>query len=140
MPQALSLSLAAAVLLAACSSLPGPTSVVTPYRIDIRQGNFVTQEMVSQLKTGMTRDQVRYVLGTPLLTDVFHADRWDYFYRFQAGRQTPEQRGLAVFFKDDKLIRFEGDISPAPTSADGQVLPEKAQQVIEISSPASTKQ
>ena len=65
---------------------PRSPDFVKPYRIDIRQGNYVTQEMVSQLKPGMSRDQVRFVLGTPLVTDVFHTDRWDYIYRFRPGK------------------------------------------------------
>jgi outer membrane protein assembly factor BamE len=66
--------------------VPDVTSVVTPYRIDIRQGNYITQEMVAQLKPGMSRDQVRFILGTPLVADIFHADRWDYIYSFKPGR------------------------------------------------------
>lgn len=81
-----------------------------PYRIDVRQGNFVTQEMVSQLKSGMTRDQVRFVLGTPLVTDVFHSDRWDYIYRFQPGKGSLQERRLTVIFEDGKLARLEGDV------------------------------
>jgi len=84
---------------------------VTPYRMDIQQGNYVTQEMVSQLKVGMSRDQVRGVLGTPLLTDIFHADRWDYVYWREDGASGKrEERKLAVFFKDDRLVRLDGDV------------------------------
>lgn len=95
------------------AALPGCTAVgnfFKPYRIDVRQGNFVTQEMVSQLKSGMTRDQVRFVLGTPLVTDVFHADRWDYIYRFQPGKGGLQERRLTVIFEDGKLVRLEGDV------------------------------
>ena len=98
-------------LLAGCSvpRIPG----VTPYKIDIQQGNFVTQEMVAQVKPGMTKEQVRVVLGTPLLADIFHADRWDYLYwhEDQAGKR--EQRRLTVFFEDGKLTRLDGDIVAA---------------------------
>lgn len=100
----------AAAVLAGCSG--GLTSYVTPYRVDVRQGNFVTQEMVAQLKPGLTRDQVRFVLGTPLVNDVFHADRWDYVYRFQPGRGELQQRRLSVFFVDGKLARVAGDTAP----------------------------
>ncbi len=85
-----------------------------PYRMEIQQGNFVSQEMVSQLKVGMSKDQVRFVLGTPLITDSFHADRWDYVYRRQRINSSElEQRKIAVFFEDGKLKRIEGDVTPA---------------------------
>lgn len=76
-----------ALLLAAiagCSSVP---RIVNEYKIDIQQGNVLTQDMVSQLRPGLTKDQVRFVLGSPVLMDMFHANRWDYVYRFQKGRQ-----------------------------------------------------
>jgi outer membrane protein assembly factor BamE len=96
--------------LAACSEAPVITSVLTPYRIDVRQGNFVTQEMVAQLKPGLTREQVRFILGSPLVADMFHVDRWDYVYRFQPGHGEVQQRGLTVFFQDNKLARVAGDV------------------------------
>lgn len=91
-------------------------SYTNPYRIDVRQGNYVTQEMVAQLKPGMSRDQVRFVLGTPLVSDVFHADRWDYVYRFQPGRGDLQQRRLSVFFAEGKLARVAGDVIPGETT------------------------
>ena len=106
-----------AVLAAFCAMLAGcgvpRIPGVTPYKIDIQQGNFVTQEMVAQVKPGMTKEQVRVVLGTPLLADIFHADRWDYLYwhENQAGKR--EQRRLTVFFEDGKLTRLDGDIVAA---------------------------
>ncbi|MDY0013494.1 MAG: outer membrane protein assembly factor BamE [Rhodocyclaceae bacterium] len=100
----------ASCLLAACSLPATVADNLHPYRIDIRQGNHVDQGMVSQLRKGMTRDQVRFVLGTPLLTDVFHADRWDYLYRFAPGSGDLEQRRIAVFFQDGKLDHVEGDV------------------------------
>ncbi|MBI3141147.1 MAG: outer membrane protein assembly factor BamE [Rhodocyclales bacterium] len=100
-------------LLAACSNMPDVTGAITPYRIDVRQGNFVTQEMVAQLKPGMTRDQVRFILGTPLVADIFHAERWDYVYRFKPGRGEVQQRRLTVFFEDGKLARVSGDVVAA---------------------------
>ena len=66
-------------LLAACSSF-------NPYKIDVQQGNVLTQEMVAQLKPGQTREQVRFILGTPLLTDIFHQQRWEYVYSYRKGR------------------------------------------------------
>jgi len=106
----------ALVAVSACSYVP---RIVTEYRIDIQQGNVITQEMVSQLKPGQTRDQVRFILGTPMLTDMFHADRWDYLYRYQNGRTgAVEQRHFSVFFgKDGRLERAAGDLQVA-TAAD----------------------
>jgi outer membrane protein assembly factor BamE len=109
-------AVAAAFLLVACSGGP-EGGLLRPYRIDVRQGNLVTQEMVARLKPGMTREQVRFVLGTPLVSDVFHADRWDYVYRFQPGRGEPQQRRMSVFFADGRLARVDGDVVPA--SSDG---------------------
>ena len=100
-------------MLAACANMPDITSRLTPYRIDVRQGNFVTPEMAAQLKPGQTKDQVRFILGTPLLTDLFHADRWDYVYSFQPGRGELQQRKLAVLFVYGKPARIGGDVVAA---------------------------
>jgi outer membrane protein assembly factor BamE len=98
--------------LTACSSVP---RIVTEYRIDVQQGNVLTQEMVSQLRPGLSKDQVRFILGTPVLTDMFHANRWDYAYRLKKGRTGEvESRLFSVFFgPDDKLARVAGDVTPA---------------------------
>jgi len=116
----------AAFLLVSCGSARLPLPDVAPYRIEIQQGNFVSQEMVSQLKPGMSKDQVRFALGTPLITDSFHADRWDYVFRRQmANSRELEQRKLAVFFEDGKLKRIEGDVIPAAgADAGGLMTPE----------------
>jgi outer membrane protein assembly factor BamE len=97
--------------LAACTMprIPG----ITPYKIDIQQGNFISQDMVAQLKAGMSKDQVRIALGTPLLTDVFHADRWDYVYWREAPDGKRESRRLAIFFADGKLATIGGDVVSA---------------------------
>lgn len=101
------------MLLAGCGDLPFlPT--VTPYKIDIQQGNMVTQDMVEKLQPGMSRAQVRFMLGTPLVADPFHPDRWDYVYHYKKGGQATEQRRLVVIFKDDKFVRVEGDRMPPP--------------------------
>ena len=87
---------------------------ITPYKPEIQQGNYVSQEMIAQVKPGMTRDQVRFLLGTPLLTDIFHADRWDYVYWREAENGKRESRKVALFFSDNKLERIQGDVvSPA---------------------------
>ena len=99
-------------LLAGCGFVPRIPGV-TPYRIEIQQGNFISPDMVAQLKPGMSKEQVRLALGTPLLTDIFHADRWDYvFWRERPGAKL-EQRKLTVFFEDGKLTRLDGDVVAA---------------------------
>jgi len=108
--------LAALTLLSACSSvtsrMPSVTNLVTPYKIDILQGNVVTREQAAALQAGMTRAQVRDILGSPLLASVFHADRWDYVFTFRRQGQEPQQRRLTAFFKADVLERFEADALP----------------------------
>ncbi len=85
------------------------------YRIDVQQGNVLTQEMIDQLKPGMTKAQVNYVLGTPLLIDTFSQDRWDYVYSQQPGGEERVQQRLSVFFKKDQLTHFQGDFKPQIT-------------------------
>src|ERR1700741_478514 len=91
------LPLLLAAALPACSWVPRIPGI-TPYRIEVQQGNFVSQEMLSQLKPGMSKEQVRLTMGTPLLADAFHADRWDYIYTREAPNGKRESRKLAVFF------------------------------------------
>jgi outer membrane protein assembly factor BamE len=94
---------------------------IAPYKIEIQQGNFISQEMMSQLKEGMSKEQVRSIMGTPLLIDVFHSERWDYLYTRETADGRREQRGLVLFFQDGKLARFDGEAAPArPTSAAGR--------------------
>jgi outer membrane protein assembly factor BamE len=89
-----------------------------PFHIDIRQGNYVTQEMASQLTPGMTEEQVRFIMGTPLLVDPFHANRWDYVYSYAPEGRVSEQRRITLMFKDGKLSSVEGDVVAAlPASA-----------------------
>lgn len=88
------------------------TSLV--YRPTIQQGNIVTQEQINELQPGMSKRQVRFVLGTPMLTDVFHADRWDYSYTFGVGSQPTEFRRVTVYFEQDRLVRVTGDLRPQP--------------------------
>lgn len=126
------------VLAAACSNAPQVTSYLSPYRIDVRQGNFVTQEMVAQLKPGLTREQVRFILGSPLVTDMFHADRWDYLYRLRPGHGEAQQRHLAVFFEEGKLARVAGDVVADDGVAAEAVQPEA--RVVEIAAPGSGNQ
>lgn len=87
-------------------------SPLTAYRIDIQQGNAITQEMVAKLKPGMTRAQVRFALGTPLIVDSFRTDRWDYVYYYEKPNAPREHRHVVVVFKGDRLERLEGDVVP----------------------------
>lgn len=96
--------------LSACSSW------VTPYRPEVVQGNFVSREQVQALRMGMPRQAVRDILGTPLVTSLFHADRWDYAFTIRRQGTEPQQRRLSVFFRGDVLDRIEGD--PLPTEAE----------------------
>lgn len=92
---------------------------VQPYRIEIQQGNVVTREMINKLKPGMTRNQVRFVLGTPLVTDPFHPERWDYVYVYKKDASTPVQmHQLTVIFDGDAMKRIDGDLARAPTPAE----------------------
>jgi len=103
-----------AFLLAGCKQMPTLPMLpsLTPYTMDVQQGNVVTQEMMSKLKPGMTPSQVRFILGTPLVVDAFHKDRWDYVYRYTKGGTVQEQRRIVIVFQDDKLARIEGDVVP----------------------------
>ena len=107
----LSALVVSSTLLAGCS-VP---RIVTEYKIDVQQGNVLTQEMVAQLKPGQSRDQVRFILGTPLISDIFHQQRWDYVYRYQNGQTgRVEARKFSVFFTPDgRLERVGGDVNVA---------------------------
>ncbi|TXG95418.1 MAG: outer membrane protein assembly factor BamE [Rhodocyclaceae bacterium] len=106
---------ASSALIAACSYKP---SFINEYKIDIQQGNVLTQEMVAQLKPGQTREQVRFLLGTPMVTDIFHQQRWDYVYRYQSGQTGEiESRRFAVFFDaEGRLERVGGEVVVAEVS------------------------
>ena len=105
------LAVVALCTLSACSTVP---RIVNEYRIDVQQGNVLSQEMVSQLRPGLTKDQVRFILGTPVLMDMFHANRWDYFYWLKKGNTGEvETRRFTVFFDSEgKLRSVDGDVAP----------------------------
>lgn len=84
----------------------------TPFRVSIQQGNFISQEMVSQLKVGMSHEQVRFILGTPLVADVFHKDRWDYPFRLQKGNGEITTSKVTVFFKNERVESISGKELP----------------------------
>jgi outer membrane protein assembly factor BamE len=101
--------LIATLLLAGCSNIP-ILPMLTPYKIDIQQGNYVTQDMIAKLKPGMSRSQVRFALGTPLVVDPFRNDRWDYVYMLLKGGEMVEQRTFTVLFNGDQMDRIVGDV------------------------------
>jgi outer membrane protein assembly factor BamE len=110
----------AAALAGGCGSFDrmsqGVASSITPYKVEVVQGNFVSREQVAALKPGMSRLQVRDVLGTPLVTSLFHGDRWDYVFTLKRQGVQSQARRLTVYFKGEVLDRFEGD--EMPTEAD----------------------
>jgi outer membrane protein assembly factor BamE len=114
------LALTAVLPLAGCSSgssvLARPAQWLTPYRPDVVQGNFIAAEQVAQLKPGLSRLQVRNLLGTPLVSSIFHADRWDYVFSLRRGSDGQVRLyRYTVFFEGDALVKFEGDAMPSET-------------------------
>ena len=113
----LALVLAACAAVSACGTFDSATQrlagVVTPYKVEVVQGNFVSKEQVEAVKPGMSRQQVRDILGTPLLTSVFHSDRWDYVFTLKRQGVQAQERKLAVFFKGDVMERVVGDEMPS---------------------------
>lgn len=103
---------AAAGVLAVVLSACGTTNWGFPYRPDIQQGNWITSEQVAQLQQGMSREQVRFILGTPTLQDVFRTDRWDYPYYNKPGYGREQERKFTVWFEGDSLVRWDGDQQP----------------------------
>ena len=107
-------------LLLGCSSFDNASNrlvnVASPYRMDVVQGNVITREQVEVLKPGMSRIQVREIMGTPLLASVFHADRWDFVFTLKRQNTQPQVRTVTVFFKNDALERFVAD--PLPSEAE----------------------
>lgn len=87
------------------------------YRMTVQQGNIVTEEMVDRLEPGMNKSQVRFLLGTPMLTDLFHTDRWDYTYTIRRGHDETRFTRLTLRFQDDALVQVEGDLRPDPNRA-----------------------
>jgi len=89
-------------------------SACSIHQIDIQQGNVVTPELVAQVKPGMDKKQVIFILGTPLITDPFHHNRWDYIYLLQPHKGNKERYHISLFFEDDKVVRIENDDIPPP--------------------------
>jgi outer membrane protein assembly factor BamE len=116
----IALALAAGALAGGCGTFNNATQrvagLVTPYKVEVVQGNFVSKEQVEAIKPGMSRMQVRDILGTPLVTSVFHGNRWDYVFTLRRQGVPAQERKLAVFFKGDAMERVEGD--PMPSEAE----------------------
>jgi outer membrane protein assembly factor BamE len=122
-PARVAAALAAALLVAGCGSIDNYLPrFLKPYRPDVQQGNVITAEMVDQLRPGMSRDQVKFMLGTPLLTDRFHPDRWDYLYYLKPRSGAEQKRNLVVYFKDNRLDHFTSDQMPPESMADNLIL------------------
>jgi outer membrane protein assembly factor BamE len=130
-----SLTLVGLFALAGCS-FPGV------YKVDIQQGNVVTQDMIDQLRPGMTRSQVRFIMGNPLITDTFHADRWDYLYSIQpGGSQRRQERVSLVFNANDQLAGLAGDFKPGVSRDEailGTDLPANTQEPVRTEPEATT--
>jgi outer membrane protein assembly factor BamE len=107
---------ATALLLSGCGSVSS-FSFPGVYRIDIPQGNIITQEMVDQLRPGLSKNQVIFILGTPLIRDTFHQNRWDYVYSFQPGGGERAQERITLFFENDALTHFTGDFQQTPENS-----------------------
>ena len=100
----------AALAFTACgTALPS----IKPFKLDIQQGNVVTSKMLLQLRPGMTKSQVRYIMGTPLIQDSFHGNRWDYVYQMREQGKIIEQRRVILDFENDLLAKVRGDVAPS---------------------------
>ncbi len=131
--------LVTALLASACAAPAWVPASLRPYRPDVQQGNIITKDMVDQLRPGMTRDQVRFLLGTPMLTDIFHQNRWDYPYVLLRRKTGETQiRKLYVVFEDGKLSRYSSDAMPTEPLADNLILGQKPRPVAPVPTPAST--
>ncbi|MCP3908132.1 MAG: outer membrane protein assembly factor BamE [Oceanicoccus sp.] len=113
--------LAISSLLGACSTLQFPGV----YKITVEQGNVITQEIVDQLKPGMSKDQVEYIMGSPLIKDSFNAKRWDYIYNIRRGDELHKEQRMTIFFKADRLDYFTGDFVPTAITEQAQQSAEK---------------
>lgn len=102
---------------------PNRSGLLEPYRVDLPQGNYLTSEDVDRVEKGMSPEQVRFVLGTPLLRDLFHPDRWDYLFRYRFPNGTVEQRKVTIHFHEERVVAIEADALPAREDASDPALP-----------------
>lgn len=101
-----------------CASCGTALPTVKPYKLDVQQGNVVTSKMLLQLRPGMTKSQVRFIMGTPLIQDSFHGNRWDYVYQLREGGKVTEQRRVILDFENELLKAVRGDVIPAGSDKD----------------------
>jgi len=122
-------------LLAGCSAI----QKIGPHRIDVQQGNALDPDSVARLKPGLSRSQVRFLLGTPLVVDPFHNDRWDYVYVFYEAGKLVEQKRITLFFDGDTLARIEGDVPAAvPAAQSSDSLPSVDEKSMPAAKPVVT--
>jgi outer membrane protein assembly factor BamE len=105
------LAVATSLTLVSCTTIL--TNLPGVYTVDVQQGNMVDQDMIDQLRPSMNKRQVTYIMGSPMLTDVFHKDRWDYIYSARVDGGDREQKRISLFFEDDKLMGVQGDFKPS---------------------------
>jgi outer membrane protein assembly factor BamE len=125
------LAVIAAIGLAGCETISEyipKIDAIAVYKIDINQGNYLSQDMVDKLKVGMTKPQVKVILGTPLVTSAFRENRWDYVYEFARQGKVREHRQFTVYFDQDKLARWEGDQMPESVVELNRLASDKALQ------------
>ena len=127
------IAIIASFLLASCAGDPVVNRLPWVYKIEIQQGNVLKQDAVNQLRTGMTRRQVQFIMGNPLIADPFHANRWDYYYQYKPGTKgegDARKDHLTLFFEDDKLVKLDGTVLPDPSAP-----PEQPNRMVEINVP-----
>ena len=124
------------ITLSGCGIIPGV------YKIDVQQGNVVTQDMVDQLRPGMTQRQVRFIMGTPLIQDTFHPERWDYLYSLKSGRSDRVQERISLNFDDNQLVGLSGDFVPGASTDEeimgGQQNSETESYPVDLGAPLGT--
>jgi outer membrane protein assembly factor BamE len=128
--------IASSTLLGGCSNLSMsdismPDSVPDlVHKVEIQQGNIINQDMINKLEPGMSQRQVRFIMGSPMISDTFHAGRWDYLYRMhKSGHAPSETKRVSLYFDNNQLARIEGDIRPLPVEDDAAA---KKTQVVEV--------
>jgi outer membrane protein assembly factor BamE len=118
------LLLLVALLAAGCGSTDRSRSgFLEPYKFSIPQGNYLNQQMLDQVRQGMSREQVRLTIGSPLVTDIFHPDRWDYVFRFQYPNGDAELRRVTIQFQDDRVASVKADALPQRDDPNDPALP-----------------
>jgi outer membrane protein assembly factor BamE len=111
--------------------LSGCSNYIPAYKIDVQQGNILTEEDINQLRVGMDKEKILYILGSPAITDPFHANRWDYAYYLKPGYGKPEKKHIALYFENDLLASTSGTITP-DTTASLNVAEYKKQQMMVV--------